>query len=127
MKNQQPKNIFRYLSDQFIGTFASFIIGLWASSLVSHFFATRSIKNLWGITARKTIVDKQTFSMMEWLASVIVGYLVFEIAIRLIKNHIIPRLSIFRLRFIRLMIRTGWHVRLRDLTRRDDSIVQEMP
>ncbi len=127
MKKQQPKNIFRYLGDQFIGTFASFIIGLWASSLVSHFFATRSIRNLWGLTAKKTVVDKQTFSMLEWLASVIVGYLVVEIAARLIKNHVTPRLTIFRLRFIRLMIRTGWHVRLRELTRRDESIVQEMP
>jgi hypothetical protein len=124
---KQPKNIFRYLTDQFIGTFASFIIGLWASSLVSHFFATRSIKNLWGLTAKKTLVDKQTFGMLEWLASVLVGYLVFEIAVRIIRNHITPRLSVFRLRFIRLMIRTGWHVRVRELMRKDDSIVQEMP
>ena len=127
MKKENPKNVFRYLTDQFIGTFASFVIGLWASSLVSHFFATRSIKNLWGLTAKKTLVNKQTYTMLEWLASVIVGYLVFEIAIRLIRNYITPRMSIFRLRFIRLMIRTGWHVRLRELTRRDDSIVQEMP
>jgi len=127
MKKQDPKNIFKYLTDQFIGTFASFIIGLWASSLVSHFFATRSIRNLWGLTAKKTVVDKQTFTMMEWLASVLVGYLVFEIAIRFIKNYVTPRLAIFRLRFIRLMIRTGWHVRLKELVRRDDSIVQEMP
>ena len=126
MKKQQPKNIFKYLTDQFIGTFASFIIGIWASSLVSHFFATRSLKNLWGLTARKTVVDKQTFSMLEWLASVLVGYLVFEIAVRVIKSQVIPRLAIFRLRFIRLMIRTGWYVRIKELGR-DDSIVQEMP
>ena len=127
MKKQQPKNVFRYLTDQFMGTFTGFIIGIWASSLVSHFFATRSIKNLWGLTAKKTLVDKQTFTALEWLASVIVGYLVFEIAVRFIKSQVIPRIAVFRLRFIRLMIKTGWYVRIKDLVRQEDSIVQEMP
>ena len=127
MKKQQPKNIFKYLTDQFIGTFAGFIIGIWASSLVSHFFTTRGLKNLWGLTARKTLVDKNTFTMLEWLVSALVGYIVFEIAARFIKSQVLPRISVFRLRFIRLMIRSGWYVRLQDLSKRDDSIVQEMP
>ena len=126
MKKQQPKNIFRYLTDQFVGTFTGFVIGIWASSLVSHFFATRSIRNLWGLTARKTVVDKQTFTAMEWLVSALVGYLVFEIAARLIKNHVIPWLQVARTRFTRFMIRTGWYVRIKDIGR-EDSIVQEMP
>src|SRR6185295_16191302 len=99
MKKQDPKNIFRYLTDQFMGTFASFIIGLWASSLVSHFFATRSIKNLWGLTSKKTVVDKQTFGALEWMASVVVGYLVFEVIVRLVKNYVVPRLPMLRQRF----------------------------
>jgi hypothetical protein len=127
MKKQQSKNIVRYLSDQFIGTFGGFIIGIWASSLVSHFFATRSIKNLWGLTAKKTLVDKQTFTALEWLVSALVGYLVFEIAARFIKNQVIPRISVFRSRFISQMIKSGWYVRLKDLASREDSIVQEMP
>jgi hypothetical protein len=127
MKKQQPKNIFNYLTDQFIGTFTGFVIGIWASSLVSHFFATRGLKNLWGLTAKKTVVDKNTFTMLEWLASALVGYLVFEIAVRFIKSQVLPRISVFRLRFIRLMIKTGWYVRIKDLGKTDDSIVQEMP
>ena len=127
MKKQQPKNIFRYLTDQFIGTFSGFIIGIWASGLVSHYFATRSIKNLWGLTAKKTLVDKSTFTMLEWLVSVLVGYLVFEIAARFIRSQVLPRISVFRLRFIRLMIRSGWYIRIQDLSKRDDSIVQEIP
>src|SRR5215510_8538870 len=123
----QPKNIFKYLTDQFIGTFTGFIIGIWASSLVSHFFATRSIKNLWGLTAKKTLVDKQTFTAMEWLVSAIVGYLVFEIAARFIKSQVLPRIAVLRDRFIRLMIKNGWYVRIKDLVRQEDSIVQEMP
>ena len=124
---KQPKNIFRYLSDQFIGSFSGFIIGIWASSLVSHFFTTKGIKNLWGLTAKKTIVDKQTFGALEWIVSVLVGYLVFEVVLNLFKNQIIPRISVFRLRFIRIMLRTGWHLKLKNLAGREESIVQEMP
>ena len=127
MKKQEPRNVFRYLSDQFVGSFTGFVIGIWASSLVSHFFATRSIKNLWGLTSSKTLVDKQTFTVLEWLASALVGYLVFEVVLGVMKNQLLPRIAIFRVRFIRLMIRTGWYARLRNLARREDSIVQEMP
>lgn len=123
----QPKNIFRYFADQFIGSFTGFIIGLWASSLVSHFFATRSIKNLWGLTSRKTLVDKQTFGMLEWLASVIVGYLVFEVVVRLFKNYVVPRLPMLRQRLNNLISRSVWFERMKEITKRDDSIVQEMP
>ena len=54
---KERKAIFNYLSEQFIGRFTGFIIGLWASSLVSQFFTIRSIHNLWGLTAEKTVVD----------------------------------------------------------------------
>ena len=123
----QPKNIFRYLTDQFIGSFTGFIIGLWASSLVSHFFATRSIKNLWGLTSKKTLVDKQTFGALEWMASVVVGYLVFEVIARVVKNYVVPRLPMLRERFSNLIGKTVWSERLKEFTRRDDSMMQEMP
>jgi|SRR2546423_4993324 len=126
MKKQQRKNIFMYLSDQFIGSFTGFLIGLWATRLVSHFFATRSIKNLWGLTANKTLVNKQTYNLLQWLASVIVGYIVFEIVLRVIKNQLGPRFSVFRLRFIQLMMRTGWSIKIRSLGERE-SVVKEMP
>ena len=74
MKNDR-KTVLNYLSEQFIGRFTGFIIGLWASSLVSHYFTTRSIHNLWGLTARKTVVSKQTFTNLEWIASVLIGYM----------------------------------------------------
>ena len=67
------KTIFNYLSEQVIGRFTGFMVGLWASRLISHFFTTRSIHNLWGLTARKTVVSKQTFGNLEWIASVVIG------------------------------------------------------
>jgi hypothetical protein len=109
------KAIFHYLSEQFIGRFTGFIIGLWASSLISHFFTTRSIHNLWGLTARKTVVSKQSFSNLEWIASVLIGYLVFEIVLRIMKNKIGPWLTKLRFRLLRCMVEKGWGGKIRSL------------
>ena len=65
----------------------------------SHFFTTRSIKNLWGLTAKKTVVDKQTFSFMEWMISIIIGFLVFEIISKWAKQQmdkILPKYKLTR-------------------------------
>jgi hypothetical protein len=115
MKKQDRKTIFNYLSEQFIGRFTGFVIGLWASTLVSHFFTTRSIHNLWGLTARKTVVSKQTFGNLEWIASVLIGYIVFEIAVRVIKNKISPWLSKLRFRLLRRTVEKGWDEKIRSL------------
>jgi hypothetical protein len=34
--------------------------------------------------------------MLEWLASVVVGYLVFEVVVRFVKNYVAPRLPMLR-------------------------------
>ena len=112
-KNRKP--ILNYLSEQFIGRFTGFIVGLWASSLVSHFFTTRSIHNLWGLTARKTVVNKQTFNNLQWLASVLIGYLVFEIVLRLVKSKIGPWFSKSRFRLLRFVIEKGWGNKIKSL------------
>ena len=112
---KERKSIFNYLSEQFIGRFTGFIIGLWASGLVSHYFTTRTFHNLWGLTARKTVVSKQTFSNLEWVASVVIGYIVFEMALRIMKNKIGPLLTRVRFRLFRRMIEKGWVGKIRSL------------
>ena len=109
------KTIFKYLAEQFIGRFTGFIIGLWASSLVSYFFTTRSIHNLWGLTARKTVVSKRSFSNLEWIASVVIGYIVFELVVRIMKSRISPWLTKLRFRLLRWMAEKGWGEKIRSL------------
>lgn len=68
-----------YLCGNFIGNFLGFVIGLLSARLVAHFYTTRSIRNLWGLAAHKTVVDKQTYSTMQWTVSIVIGFIVFEI------------------------------------------------
>lgn len=94
MKNNTGRKFVEYLYSNFAGNFLGFVIGMASARLVSHYFTTRSIKNLWGLTARKTVVDKQTFSAMETLIAVIIGFIVFEIISKWVKKKmdtILPR------------------------------------
>ena len=88
MKTRNTKKFLEYLYSNFTGNFLGFVIGMASTRLVSHFFTTRSIKNLWGLTARKTVVDKQTFSAMEWAVSIIIGFIVFEVISKWAKKKI---------------------------------------
>ena len=98
-------NIQQYLLDQLTGNFAGFLIGTSATGLLSHFFETRSVRNLWGLTAHKKIVNKETFSNLEWILSILIGFLVFELMTKVVK----PRLALYYSRnkftLLRLMVR----------------------
>lgn len=76
----------QYLNSNLTGNFLGFAIGMASARLVSHFFTTRSIRNLWGITAKKTVVDKQTFHFMEWAISLLIGFIVFELISKWVKK-----------------------------------------
>ena len=95
MKNTS-KQLVGYVFDNYIGNFLGFVVGFTSTRLVSHFFTTRSIKNLWGLTARKTVVDKQTFSAMEWAVSIIIGFIVFEVISKWAKKKIEPWMNKYR-------------------------------
>jgi undecaprenyl pyrophosphate phosphatase UppP len=86
MKNTLIQKLALYLYNNFLGNFLGFMIGMASTGLVSHYFATKSIKNLWGLTTRKTLVDKQTFNMMEWALSILIGFIVFEIVSKTVKK-----------------------------------------
>ena len=88
MKTNITRKFISYIGNNFIGNFLGFAIGVASTGLVSHFFTTRSIRNLWGLAARKTVVDKQTFSTMEWMISIVIGFIVFEIVSKWLKKKI---------------------------------------
>jgi len=85
MKNFLQKFI-QYLYNNFLGNFIGFAIGMASTRLVSHFFARRSIKNLWGLTTKKTSLDKKTYDNLEWIVALVIGFIVFEIISKGIKK-----------------------------------------
>ena len=105
MKYFNKKRILKYLYDQLTGNFAGFIVGMSATGFVSNFFETRSIKNLWGITSKKTIVDKDTFHAMEWIISIVIGFVVFEIMTKVVKERIDRYFPLYKYKVLRWFVR----------------------
>ncbi len=94
MKTRIIRKLAEYIYNNYVGNFLGFVIGMISTRLVSHYYTTRSIKNLWGLAARRTVVDKQTYSMMEWAISILIGFIVFEIVSKWLKkkmDELLPR------------------------------------
>jgi hypothetical protein len=109
------KNILRYLYDQLTGNFAGFLIGMSASGLVSRFFEKRGLKNLWGLAAKKTVVSKDTFGWLEWSISILIGFIVFEIITKVLKERMERNFPKYKRTFFRWIISRQFHTRLREL------------
>jgi len=107
------RRIFQYLRDQLTGNFAGFLIGMSATSLVSHFFETRSLRNLWGLTAHKKVLAKETFSNLEWIFSIVIGFVVFEIMTKVVKERIIRNYPRYKFPLLRWILRNQLHVKLK--------------
>jgi hypothetical protein len=105
MKYPTQKSILKYTYDQLTGSFMGFLLGMAATRLVSRFFVTKSIRNLWGLTAKKTVVDRQTYHALEWIISIVIGFIVFEIVTKVIKKKIDEKFPIYKFRFLRWMVR----------------------
>lgn len=88
LKNNIIRKFLVYLYSHFLGNFLGFAIGILSTKLIASFFTTRSIKNIWGITARKAVVDKQTFHFMKWLIAIVIGFIVFELISKWIKKKV---------------------------------------
>ena len=77
-----------YAYNQFKGHFLGFIVGTSAASFVSTFFETRKVSNLWGLTAKKTVVSGDTFRFLEWFCALVVGFIAFELVNNLAKEKL---------------------------------------
>lgn len=115
MKHLNKKKILQYLYDKLTGSFMGFLIAMAATRLVSQFFETRSIRNLWGLTAKKTLVDKKTFSNLEWMISIIIGFVVFEIMTRYVKELVDKNFPKYKYRLLRWIIKHQLHTKLKTL------------
>jgi hypothetical protein len=95
------QNVLKYLYDQLTGNFAGFVIGMSATGLVSRFFETRGLRNLWGLSSKKVLVSKEMFGALEWIISIVIGFIVFEIMTRVIKDRLDRFLRLLKIKFWR--------------------------
>lgn len=116
MKNVNKKTVLSYLYSQLTGNFTGFLIGASATGLASQFFETRSVKNLWGLTAKKTVVDKETFHELEWIISIVIGFIAFEIVTKVVKEKLEQNFPRYKRTAFRWIVRENLHHKARSLS-----------
>ena len=109
MKNSLFQKFIQYLYNNFLGNFIGFAVGMASARLVSHYFATRSIKNLWGLTTHKTLIDKKTYGNLEWIVSVVIGFIVFEIISKWVKKKMDERMPKYKTSVIQWLVKNKWY------------------
>ena len=108
MRFPNRKEVLEYLKGQALAQFIGFYVGISSTRLVSQFLETRGISNLWGVLARKPLVDAQTFNVLERIVSVVIGFIVFEIVSRNLKPLIERWTPVVVEEFSRRRKEQGW-------------------
>lgn len=70
------KKFFLHIVREIFNFGIGWIFGLLAVQLVLLFFEERGLTNLWGLWSNKMVVEESTLSIIEWLTSAIIGYVI---------------------------------------------------
>ena len=84
------KTFFKHISKEFLNFGIGWVLGLISVELVLLFFEEKGIMNLWGFWSDKMVVEESTLSVIEWLASAVIGYLVMQQV-----NKVITKVTLF--------------------------------
>ncbi len=78
------KKILRESVAEFFNHGIGYIAGVLAYNNLSVFFEVKSFRNLWGVAnfRKKTLVSQDTFELMEFVISGLVGFLIFKLVTR---------------------------------------------
>jgi hypothetical protein len=79
------KEALRYFYKHALAQFVGFYVGMSSAGLVSRFFETRRVSNMFGLLARRPVVDAGTFMILQQIAAALIGFIVFEIVSRNVK------------------------------------------
>lgn len=72
------KTFFNHIAKEFLNFGIGWVLGLISVELVLLFFEEKGIMNLWGFWSDKMVVEESTLSVIEWLTSAIIGYMVMQ-------------------------------------------------
>jgi len=119
MKNGIFQKFIQYLYNNFLGNFIGFAVGMASTKLVSHYFATRSIKNLWGLTSHKTVLAKKTYANLELIVSLVIGFIVFEIISKWIKKKMDVWMPKYKTSVMQWLAKNKWYAGIKGVSQQE--------
>ncbi len=73
------KKIIVFILDNLLSTFTGWIIGLASVQMVTSFLEEEGWTNLWGIWSDKAVVSSTAFTLISWISTAIIGWVVMKL------------------------------------------------
>ncbi|MEI6412381.1 MAG: hypothetical protein WCR52_23520 [Bacteroidota bacterium] len=80
------KKALHFIAGEVTNLAVGYLAGLSASNLVSRFFVKRGLANLWGLTAKREVVQKDTYEWLMFISSYLIGLIVMVAVSQLVKK-----------------------------------------
>lgn len=80
------KKVVHFVAGEVVNLSVGYLAGLTASNLVSRFFVKRGLANLWGLTAKREALQKDTYEWLMFFASYLIGLIVMLAVNQLMKK-----------------------------------------
>ncbi len=77
------------LLEETISNIIGWIAGLLSIDILDYFFIQKSWKNFWGVFSKRTVVDTETYSFLEWLLTAFIGFMVMVIVNMLVRKKLV--------------------------------------
>ena len=85
------KKILSQIFDEIIASGIGWVAGILSIDLLDKFFIKKSIWNLGGIFSKRVAVSKDEFSLLEWVLTAIIGFVVMILVNKLINSKFIKK------------------------------------
>ena len=80
------KKALHFIAGEVTNLAVGYLAGLSASNLVSRFFVKRGLANLWGLTAKREVVQKDTYEWLMFISSYLICLIVMVAVSQLVKK-----------------------------------------
>ena len=87
----KTKNVIKTVFEEVIANGIGWVAGLLSVDLLDLFFIKKSIWNLGGLFSKKAAVSGTTFSLLEWVLTAVIGFVVMLIVNKFVRKKLIER------------------------------------
>ncbi len=85
------KKVISKIFDEVIASGIGWVAGILSIDLLDMFFVKKNIWHAWGIFSKRVAVKKDELSLLEWLLTAIIGFVVMILVNKLINSKFIKK------------------------------------
>jgi hypothetical protein len=85
------KKVLSRIFDEVIASGIGWVAGILSIDLLDKFFVKKNIWHAWGIFSKRVAIKKDELSLLEWLLTAVIGFIVMILVNKLINSKFIKK------------------------------------